>query len=442
MMGGRIWVESEIGRGTTVHFTARFGVPEAAEVETPSVRDDSGLPVLVVDDNATNRRILEEMLTQWGFRPTAVDGGPAALEAIARAKDNGEPFALVLLDRQMPGMDGLSLAERLVRAPEPAGAAIMLLASGQRPGDADRCRELGLAACLLKPIKASELRAAIESVVGEASLQGRRPSGRSPASAARAGRPLRILLAEDNLVNQRVAAGLLGRAGHSVEVVTDGREALEALERREFDLVFMDVQMPVMDGLEAAAAIRRREQHAGGHIPIIAMTAHAMDGYRDRCLEAGMDRYIAKPIRSDELERTIEGLVPGAHRAEPEDTVAAEPEPAEPLDQDALLESIDGDRELLAEIATMFIEGCPAALDRMRRAIEANDREGLGRAAHMFKGSLGFFFAKRALEATSELERMADVGDLSRSAQTLNTLEREVALLSPALDAMAKGASR
>ena len=263
--------------------------------------------MLVVDDNATNRLILDELLAGWGMRPTAVDGGPAALAAMRQAGDAGEPFPLVLLDAMMPEMDGFAVAERIQRDPELAGTAVMMLSSADLRGDAERCRALGIAAYLRKPVKESELLDAILAVLGVAPVTRAEPSSPAADALPPPSRRLRILLAEDTPVNQRLAVTLLEERGHTVVVANDGREALDILERESFDLVLMDVQMPRMDGFEATAAIRAREAGTGRHIPIIAMTAHAMKGDRERCLAAGMDGYISKPIRAEQFLAVVEG---------------------------------------------------------------------------------------------------------------------------------------
>jgi len=317
LMGGKIWVESELGKGSTFHFTAKFEVPEMPHLEAasapPEVLREMG--VLVVDDNATNRRLLEETLKRWGAIPSLASSGQAALEAIESAEAAGEPFSLILLDHQMPGMDGFAVAERIRQQPKLISTTIMMLSSGGQRGDASRCRKLGITAYLFKPFKHSEL---IDAIL--VSL------GRQPAEAAglplitrhalRERRPaLSVLVAEDNLVSQRLAVRLLEKHGHTVEVVANGQEALAALEKRSFDVVLMDVQMPEVDGFQATAAIREREKTTGKHLRIIAMTAHAMEGDRDKCLAAGMDGYISKPIHVKEMLDAIEEhRVPGLAR--------------------------------------------------------------------------------------------------------------------------------
>ena len=435
LMGGRAWIESEVGRGTVVHFTARFETPPTSVTE-PGPKLGYDVPVLVVDDNATNRRILEERLQAWGLRPTTADGARSALQILESARAAGDPFPLVLVDRHMPETDGFALTAQITSDPGLAGATVMMLSSGDHAGDAARCRELGVAASLLKPIKSSDLLTAIQQSIGIFSRdEPQRKDGPQPQSDER-GRPLRILLVEDNIVNQRLGTALLERRGHLVEVVGNGQEALAAVERRPFDLILMDVQMPVMDGLEATAAIRAREATAGGHVPILAMTAHALQGYRETCLEAGMDAYISKPIRADDLFHAIGSLVPAAATAEAPSAPAANQQ--EGLDADALLRSLDGNRELLREITGMFIDRCPSALGRMRDAVADRDAKALEAEAHAFKGSVGFFFARRAFEAASALERMGREHDLERAEEVYSLLEREVTCLGHDLSALAR----
>ncbi|HEY6267969.1 MAG TPA: response regulator [Candidatus Acidoferrum sp.] len=314
MMGGRIWVESELGRGSQFHFTARLGIADTKVIEVGAIAPPEilrAVRVLVVDDNRTNRRILEGMLGRWEMKSSSVQDGEEALAKLSEAQEAGEPFALILMDMHMPKMDGFELIEEIRQSPHPSTAMIMMLTSAGHRGDAARCQELGVAVCLLKPIRQSELREAIARVLGAREQKGAIPlitryslhDAREPAAS------LRILLAEDNAVNQRLASRLLEKRGHSVVVAGNGREALEALEKHHFDLVFMDVQMPVMDGFEATAAIRKKEGAGGIRLPVVALTAHAMKGDREKCLAGGMDGYLSKPIRSQELDEVLRGYL-------------------------------------------------------------------------------------------------------------------------------------
>jgi CheY-like chemotaxis protein len=273
------------------------------------------LPVLVVDDNATNRRLLKEWLKQWDMKPTTVEGASAALAALRAAVAAGQPFAFVLLDAMMPEMDGFQLAEQIKQHPELATVPIMLLSSADHVGDADRCRRLGLENHLVKPIQSSDLYTALISAVAGGpkprTVPAAAPSTVTPAAA------LNILLAEDNVVNQRVAQRLLEKQRHRVVVVGSGTEALACLEQQQFDLVLMDVQMPDLGGMEATAMIRQREQVTGRHVPILALTAHAMKGDRERCLAVGMDGYVAKPIQASELFAAIESVMASRRETAP-----------------------------------------------------------------------------------------------------------------------------
>jgi two-component system, sensor histidine kinase and response regulator len=311
MMGGRIWVESEMGRGSQFHFTTRVGVADVKEVKIGTVAPSEilrGVKVLVVDDNRTNRRILEGMLKRWEMKSTPVEDGEEALAQLSAARAGGNPFGLILTDMHMPNMDGFTLIERIRQKPELATATIMMLTSAGHRGDAARCQELGVAAYLLKPIRQSELREAIARVLGAREQDGVIPlvTRFSLQDARDASAFFRILLAEDNAVNQRLVVRLLEKRGHHVVVAGNGREALEVLGKESFDLVLMDVQMPEMDGMEATTAIREKEKGSGFHQRIIALTAHAMKGDRERCLAAGMDGYLTKPIRTPELDQILE----------------------------------------------------------------------------------------------------------------------------------------
>ena len=313
MMGGNMWVESEPGAGTKFHFTLPL-VPAAKSLETVSGAHSDllhGVKVLIVDDNHANRRILEAMLQKRGLIPTSVEGGDKAIRELLKASAAGEQYALIICDLLMPHMDGFGFVERVRQRPELSTAKIMLLTSAGQRGDAARSEELGISAYLTKPVRRSELFEVISKLLDHRDQRPSQPlvTRYSIASAGNEAVFLRVLVAEDNAVNQKLVTRLLEKRGHSVKVVANGREALGALEQGTYDLVLMDMQMPEMDGFEATRELRKNEKRTGLHIPIIALTAHAMKGDRERCLEAGMDAYLSKPIRAQELYELLENYI-------------------------------------------------------------------------------------------------------------------------------------
>ncbi len=305
IMNGRIWVESRPECGSCFHFTVWVDVSSAADEAREQARPDTleGIDALVVDDNAGSRRMLQAVLSGWKARPAFAADARAGLEELKRAALSGHPYRLVLLDSQMPGGDGFAVAEQLRRMPRLAGGIIMMLNAKEQFAEADRCRQLGVSAYLVKPVRRSELRSTIRRLLGESE---RRPVAESPAEPSKlAGHSLRILVAEDNPVNQRLALRLLEKEGQTVSVANDGREAIRMHAREKFDVILMDIQMPELDGFDTTREIRQAEAATGRHVRIIAMTAYAMEGDQQRCLEAGMDGYIAKPVRKAELITTI-----------------------------------------------------------------------------------------------------------------------------------------
>jgi two-component system, sensor histidine kinase and response regulator len=311
-MDGNMWVESEVGRGTHFHFTARLKTSEKP-IEVGTIAPPEalrGVKVLIVDDNRTNRRILEGMLRRWDMKSTSVEDGEEALMQLSAAERVGDSYKLVLADMHMPKMDGFSLIEQIRQRRELSAPIIMMLTSAGHRGDGSRCQELGVAAYLLKPIRQSELREAIARVLGAPPPKGAIPlvTRYSLQDARDPGTILSVLVAEDNAVNRLLAIRLLEKRGHRVAMTTNGREALEALAKDKFDLVLMDVQMPEIDGLQATLSLREREKEKGDgfHQPVIALTAHAMKGDQERCLAAGMDGYLTKPIGPHELDAILD----------------------------------------------------------------------------------------------------------------------------------------
>jgi two-component system sensor histidine kinase/response regulator len=441
LMGGDLRVESEVGRGSAFSFTARFGA--GAPAEAPAAPDTAplrGLRALVVDDGATNRRLYEEILRRWGMRVTAVDAADAALAAVREALAGGDPFRLVLSDVQMPGTDGLGLAAALRQERPSGGPVVILLSSGGRPGDAARCRQLGVAAYVTKPATQQELLDAILAALDSTSPG--RPARLVTRHSLRERRSrLRVLLAEDHPVNQKLAVRLLERHGHTVTVAATGREALAALESGPFDVVLMDVQMPEVDGFEATAVVRRREAEVAagtwvppvdstyarrGHVPIVALTAHALKGDEERCLAAGMDAYLPKPVRGEHLvavlERLQEAGPPGPAASQP----GPRPPPAGPIDPAAALRSVAGDRQLLAELGLLFLEDCPARLAALREAVATHDPARLAAAAHALKGAAGNLGAEPLRELAWRLERLARDDHVSEAAVLVDGLAREL----------------
>jgi PAS domain S-box-containing protein len=450
MMGGAIWVESGVGHGSTFHFTARFGIQKQGAATPPEYQavDLSNMPVLVVDDNATNRRILDAMLRHWRMKPALADCGVRGLEIMTQRKKARRPFPLVLIDALMPGMDGFTLAEKITQDSALAGATIMMLTSAGQRGDAARCRELGIQAYLIKPIRQSELLDAILTTLGKPRRGKPRPTLVTRHTLREARRKLHILVVEDNPVNQQLAARLLEKQGHQVALAGNGREALAKLKNpgplegrpgdshAGFDLVLMDVQMPEMDGLEATAAIRKQEEASGKHLPIVAMTAHALKGDRERCMAAGMDSYVAKPIHPEQLFNAIEDLIPTS--VDPSAFRAMRNNSLWSAENAEVLARVDGDTDLLSEMAELFLQNYPKLLGEIQRAIEQRDAAALERAAHALKGSVSNFAAREAFQNATDLEDMASQGDLTRARSACEDLTKNLEQLRPVLESFQK----
>jgi two-component system, sensor histidine kinase and response regulator len=443
LMGGQIWVESRLGRGSTFHFTAVFRLgkkgapPPRAEIAPVNLQ---GVPLLVVDDNLTNRMILEKTLTRWGMRPTLAGGAEAALDELRRAQQSNTPFRLILVDLCMPGMDGFDLCERVRQEFGLTGVTVMMLSSAGRRGDAVRCRQLGVAAYLTKPVGQKELQQAIVTVLARKGPQTASPGLITRHSLREGRRGLRILLAEDNVVNQELAVRLLQKRGHSVVVAGNGREALDALDKEQFDLLLMDVQMPEMDGYEATVAIRAKEQASAGHIPIVAMTAHALKGDREKCLAAGMDGYVSKPIKIGALLEAIDAAVPSVVPAPAEASFASPPPGSgfKVVDEVKALALVGGDGKLLGELASLFVTDAPKQRAAIRDAFERGDPVRLAQAAHSLKGMVANFAAESAVDAAFSLETAAREGNLPRARETWKEVEETINQLTTELAEVAE----
>ena len=433
LMGGTMWVESKVRQGSKFHFTVVLELKKSESVPlTKSSRDLIDLPILVVDDNASNRRILKEILTNWHMEPTLANGGAEALNALEKGNSK-DGFALVLLDVHMPDMDGFAVAEQIRTSYEHQGIKVILLTSASRPSDVARCRELGISNYLSKPIKQSELFDAIVTAMTEATRKRERYENTS-AFIRPSERSLRVLLAEDNPVNQRLAMRILERLGHKVQVVNNGKEAIGRAQAENFDLILMDVQMPEVDGLEATTAIRAAEAGTGKHIPIVAMTAHAMKGDRENCLSAGMDGYLSKPIRIDELKQAI---------SEVEKAGDAGPSPAQNSFRaigrlESLLDAVMGNRALLVEMAGLWLADSAKQEKQIRDGLDSGDAMMVQRAAHALKGSVGTFQACAAQEAANQLEISAKGADLVGARKAFEMLSTQIDLVRQDLRELAR----
>lgn len=310
LMRGTIWVESRVAVGSTFHFTVPFEPVEQVPTARFNRDDLAGVRILIVDDNATNRHLLENSVAEWGMIATSAASAAVCLEFLRRLQASGQRLPILLTDSHMPEMDGFGLIEAIRQDPGLAGIKIVVLTSGGRRGEGARCRQLGVSAYLTKPIDRLELQEALLRVNFASSANGRTPALITRHVIREQAKPLRLLIAEDNVVNQRLIVRLMEKRGHTVVLAQNGKEALEVLEQQPFDIVLMDGQMPEMDGFEATRRIREKEKVTGAHVPIIALTAHAMQGDKERFLAGGMDGYVAKPLKPEELFAVIEKVVP------------------------------------------------------------------------------------------------------------------------------------
>ncbi|MFL5310601.1 MAG: response regulator [Myxococcales bacterium] len=429
-MGGRLEVESELGKGSSFAFTIRLALHLAPRQAAPGAPIDlQGRRVLVVDDNATNRMIVREMLLSWGMDPEIAGSGPAALGLLDSAERERRPFALAIVDARMPEMDGFELARRMRLGKSLAKAPILMLSSASDLGDSERCLEAGVSVYLMKPVKQSDLRDAVVRSIGAASLVEEEAARDTHRPVPKG---LRVLLAEDNAVNQRLALRMLERGGHRPVLANNGREVLSALDRETFDVVLMDVQMPEMSGLEATAAIRDREKATGRRVPIIAVTAHAMKGDRERCFAAGMDGYVPKPLRAKDLDaemaRVLGARVPPAPRPSPQS--------ATNLDREGLLARVEGDRELLRELAGIFAEEAPLQLSAIREAVWKADAAAVAWTAHALTGCASNVGGLTVAELARRLELLGRSNELEGAREIYESLALALTTLRADLEAL------
>jgi two-component system, sensor histidine kinase and response regulator len=400
LMNGRIWVESGHELGSRFHFVVelrRSLVEPSAEVTADLV----GMNALIVDDNGTNREVLRELLSGWGMRPNALPGSEPALAELRKSMTEGPHYNLMLVDAQMPGQDGFALAGEVLTLPESYRPTVIMLTSIHDPRAMERCKALGIKRLLTKPVKRQELLSVLRGALSTPAA----PAEIRPAPVSRASRALHILLAEDNVVNQKVAVGMLHRRGHGIRIAGNGREAVEAFKEEHFDLVLMDMQMPEMSGYEAMGAIRVLEQNNGHHIPIIAMTAHAMEGDRERCLQAGADAYLAKPFTLPDLIEAVE------HTSSIVPPQTPDPQLSHPEDQ-VLIDRFMGEADLLCGVAEVFLEAEPGLRAKLEDGLQTGDAAKVAAAAHSIKGSVGNFGAQAAVDAATMLETMGRTRDL------------------------------
>ncbi|MEP6573603.1 MAG: response regulator [Gemmatimonadota bacterium] len=451
LMGGRIWVESEPGQGSTFHFTASFGAyhpahRSGATASRPSTGPLEGHRVLVVDDNAASRQILGEIFRDWRMSVELAGNGEQAARILETEARSGRPFEFVLVDSKMPGIDGFALHDRIRSEPGLAGGVVLMLSPSTESDEIARCREQGIASYLLKPVAWIDLRATLLARFTEIAPTGERTaafesdrvhrSSPRPVERSAGGRSLRILVAEDNPVNQLLAISLLERRGCHVVIAGNGREAVEVSAREPFDLILMDVQMPEMGGLDATGHIRARESAEGGRVPIIALTARAMKGDRERCLEAGMDDYSTKPIQVQELFRIIDTFFPEQAGPAAEDAESARHGIPHGLEQ-ALIERFGNDRQLLGEVAVLFLEAYPGLMVGLQAALGGDDRDAIRRCAHKWRSSFAAFGADSAVVAADALEAVSRNGERLQVRRCFDRFEVEAARLHQDLIAFA-----
>ncbi|TWU43503.1 Signal transduction histidine-protein kinase BarA [Novipirellula aureliae] len=433
MMDGKIWVQSKLGKGSTFHVTMTLKSAQPPEAAAGAVDAEqlAGKTALVVDDNATNRRILDEMLKNWGVHTTLADGADNALVELSDATQAGHPFDLILLDARMPRADGFQLAETIKNRQDLACGTVVMLSSADRPNSAARCRQLGIETYLVKPVSASSLLEAIMASVehqNSKSFDGDVTTANgAPAIKDQAEKQLRVLVVDDHGPNRQLAISILQRRGHVCEAAEDGDEAVKAFSRQAFDLILMDVQMPGIDGFTATKRIREREKSTGTHTPIVALTAHALSGDREKCLAAGMDSYLAKPIHARQLVALVEQLIRDGQAVAARDDFE-QPDRATPaFSIPAALDRMNGELDLLIEHIGYVINDTPQLLHTIRKAIEETDAKSLEIASHRLKSLVGTYSHAEAQELAYALELMGKNESFEDTNETLQRLESQIA---------------
>jgi CheY-like chemotaxis protein/HPt (histidine-containing phosphotransfer) domain-containing protein len=441
LMGGEAGVKSAEGSGSEFWFTVRLGKqPEGARTESRPPAGLRGVRVLIVDDNASSREILTTQMTSWGMRPSEAEDGPGGLQALYRALEENDPFRIAVIDMQMPGVDGEAVGRAIKADRRLADTRMVMLSSLGTRDDARRLEEIGFAAHAAKPIRRQELISVLSGVLSDAPGSGPRPSVTRERLQPFAGVKARILLAEDNITNQQVAVGILKKLGLRADAVADGAEAVKALESIPYDLVLMDVQMPVMDGLEATRQIRDPQSKARSHaIPIIAMTAHAMQGDRERCIEAGVNGYVSKPVSPRALAEVLARWLPKKNDELGMSNAEETPPPFLPssapvvFDRAGMLERLMHDEDLAQVVTETFLDDTPRQIEALRGYLDAWDAPGAERQAHTIKGASSNVGGEALRALAFEMEKAGKAGDLGSVAARIDGLEREFVRLKEAM---------
>lgn len=437
LMDGRIWVDSEKGIGSTFQFQVELEI-DRSRIESEAVEPQADLEnvrVLIVDDNATNRRILKDMLVGWGMKPATVSSGEIAIQSLLDAAEENDPFQLMISDMHMPKMDGLMLTQSIIDGSLLTAENVIMLTSGARPSDAAQLQTLGVALQLIKPVKQSEMYKAIVAALTQSNLttidltnDSDRDSSNSDFGEQKG---LKVLLAEDNFVNQRLAVGILEKLGHQVDVAENGSVALKWIKQNSYDFCLMDIQMPEMDGFEATRAIRRYESTESSRLPVVAMTAHAMKGDREKCLDSGMDDYLSKPIRLKEVAEKIQTVLTNNAGAKSEnqnqDAEEANPVDGSPIDWSEALANAGDDDDLLRELVEVFLQETPVLMKQASQALVDADSRSLSTASHSLKGSMLFLNPRAAVESANKLEQLADAFNFDEAGRLYKSLQTQYA---------------